>query len=263
MELKAAEPYALPEEIRVHVGRVRSVRRLPSKRREVLLVRADKGEFVLKVSSISQAKWLANESRALSEPALCGSGIAPRCVLGATILADKCYQLTEFLHGEPLSKELRASSRGADPDIVRQAASLLRRVHDLSIQPPDGPATLDRLLEVAEDNLRRSLLDPGEFGRDDPMQVLHWLKAERPQCDRLVFSHGDFRPKNLNTGPHRTLSLIDWEHSIWCSPYYDIAVFSYYLKPEEMDLFLDEYGIDNVEEDLLLYYEQLSLFLNV
>lgn len=239
------------------------MQRLPSHRKEVLLVRADKGKFVLKVCGISAGKWLFNESRTLHELALNGIGIAPRCLLGATIFGDKCYQLTEFIPGEPVSGQLGAHRRCVEPGIIRQAASLLRMIHDLPIEPPEGSVTLDGLLEIAEDNLKCNLLDPEEFVGDDPRQMLSWLKAARPQPSRMVFTHGDYRPKNLLIGSQRSMSVIDWEHAIWCSPYYDLAVFSYYLKPEEQDLFLDAYGLDTVAEDLFLYYDQLSKFLNI
>jgi aminoglycoside phosphotransferase (APT) family kinase protein len=139
------------------------------------------------------------------------AGLGPACIQADPRLG---IQLTEWLPGQAwTAADLR------QPDNLRRATELLRRVHEL---PPAGPgvdlgAAIDRYAAAA-----------GSAGAS--------LAARARQClalalatgrgrtpERLCLCHGDPTPGNFIREPGGGLRLIDWEYAGLCHPGFDLG----------------------------------------
>jgi aminoglycoside phosphotransferase (APT) family kinase protein len=173
------------------------------------------------------------------------------------------YRVLEYLPGPSLGTRLTHGPRQDEPSVVADLARAVRAIHSVEERTTDGNVLLDHQLEVAAENLRRDLLDPGDFTDRTPAQVLAWLRTNRPSQFPACRNHGDLRPKNILYADGRVNGVIDWEHSLVCSPWYDIAVLWYYLTAAEKAVFMTTYGVETVDEDALAYCNELSKLLNV
>lgn len=148
--------------------------------------------------------------------------------------------------------------------VIQETAYMLKKIHNVQIQTAEPSTVLDVLLEVAEENMNRCMIDLSEFtGIETPEQVLGWLKENKPLKIETCLLHGDFRPKNILWDGEKIVGIIDWEHSFIGDLYYDLAVLFYYLSDEEQVVFTKCYGIADFDQSKLAYYDNLSKFLNI
>jgi len=254
----------LPACIKSHIGTVQTCRLLScSSWKEVFHISSETGEYVLKVSGLQGISKIHNESYVLNQFQIRGTSFVPSIITESMLTEGGCCLLNTFIPGDSLSLKLTASRRSNHFDLVQQSAILIRKVHDFSIDDCSDLVTLDSLLDTAEVNMKQGHLDPEEFLDLEPRQMLRWLDDNRPKEYRPILTHGDFRPKNIIMGCNGITSLIDWEHSIQCSPYYDLSMFYYYLTTAERKAFASAYGVGSLDPDQMMYYDRLSKFLNV
>ena len=125
---------------------------------------------------------------------------------------------------------------------------------------------LNEQLKRAEQNMRNGLLDREEFiikgVQENQEEILNKLKNQWPKNTNANFLHGDFRPKNIILS-NNNYYVLDFGLSHIGDYYYDLSIFLYYLNEEEKQMFLKEYGIENLDKEKLQYYEYLSKYLNV
>lgn len=119
-----------------------------------------------------------------------------------------------------------------DPDqLVKLLADGLRMLW--RVDPADCPChnTLENKLRLAGHRVLRGLCDisdadPGTYGEtgfEGPIQLLQWLKDNKPR-EELVFSHGDYCLPNVFIQNNRISGFIDLGRSGFADPYQDIAL---------------------------------------
>jgi aminoglycoside phosphotransferase (APT) family kinase protein len=166
-----------------------------------------------------------------------------------------------------------AAKRGRLP---RSFVEALATLHNLDWQAAGldflgvpGPGRDFALREVAkwESLIQQSLRKP------EPVltEVLMWLKANAPTCQRLAFVHGAYRTGNLMIDDDVISAVIDWELQVIGDPMYDVAYVLSDLNREgspllscvvEREFFLDYYqqltGL-TVDLEACRYYEILYM----
>lgn len=145
--------------------------------------------------------------------AVAAAGLGPAC-LGADL--QNGTLLTEWLPGRAWTRlELR------EPDHLRRAGALLRRVHAL-------PATATTpVLDLAAAIDRYAALDPVRLAGPaaDARRLLRlcFPQISCPEAEAPCLCHGDPTPGNFIAGNDGVLRLIDWEYAGLCDPAWDRA----------------------------------------
>lgn len=118
----------------------------------------------------------------------------------------------------------RALAQGGDPDTaaVQDAVLLIAALHGSDALPTRRRSTRGVLRSLRRKAERISRLDSG-LGAN--VQRLVSALQESPGRNRdLVPAHGDFSPRNVLTGPDRSV-LIDWDRFQLADPARDVAYF--------------------------------------
>ena len=252
----------IPKEILAIVGAIHSREPLATSRRDVTHLVGENGDFVLKRSDLSNLPTLHHESQTLELLTQSEFPLSEHCLLPAKAFGNAVFQLSTYIPGSSLRNAL-GSGNDYDDRIVAASAALLRKIHSLPVPPEPCHELLSTLLSKAEANMQKGLLDPEEFTDLPPIEMLDWLMHCQPSDFEVVFSHGDFRPKNIIWNEQAISGIVDWEHSLYCGRYYDISIFHYYLPPEQRQTFVRAYGMGSLDEEEMRYFERLSKFLNV
>lgn len=180
------------------------------------------------------------------------------------------YLLSSYCEGVPLSVLLRTTDdEEYRLQMVGQMAETLARVHNIGVQGATWEGSLEAQLKFARRHLEYENIDPDEFMENsgepiDPHAVLRWLIGNRPPEGKVCLLHGDYRPKNMLWQGNRLSCLVDWAFCDAGDPYYDLGIVWYYLKTDkEKEHFLRCYGLGELDEERLRYFELLAKFTNV
>lgn len=235
-------------------GTIHSVDSLPEGgTSEVALLITDTGRFVLKRSKRAPFdKWLKREAEVLKQLAV---SRVPVPKLVAFLEEPSCsWTLISFIEGETVRSALRRTTDpGERRQIIKAFTEALWTIHQTPV--PDALKQdrpwIDRMLEDAEDNLRR-------YRTDGTPELLEQLKRERPEIPRECLIHGDFTVDNVMVKDGRLTGIIDWSGGTSGDPDYDIAlavrpkpgIFSW---PEDRDLFFEGYG-KSISPEMYQYY---------
>ena len=166
--------------------------------------------------------------------AAAAAGLGPACRLADPAAG---LLLTDWLPGRAwTAAELQ------EPDKLRRAARLLRRVHGTPLTGPvvDLGAAIDRYAAAAGVEL-------AGLAATARLQLASALSVEAPSGapagDGLCFCHNDPTPGNFIAGPAGRLHLIDWEYAGLCHPGFDLAGLAVGagLTVEGVDLLLHAY----------------------
>jgi len=151
------------------------------------------------------------------------------------------YQLTSEVKGTPTYK-VQPYERA---DAVKVLAETLKMIHSLS---PDGCPIDNRI-----DNKLALIEDSSKLG-------------DRP-VEELVFTHGDYCLPNIIMENAALSGVIDWDYGGLADPYVDfnscIWSMGYNYGEQETKqkwtpLFLESYGLDELDEEKLAFYGRLS-----
>ena len=243
-----------PEVINL-VGKIYKVEKFnDSNCNEVYHLFTQNGEFVLKIAFGHLRKnELDNEFQVVSYLK------KKKFNLPEMFLYKKCEEfsfiLMQYIKGNKIEQ---FSSKN-----LRTIAHYLKKIH--SLDESVGLVNYDKLLCLAESNLKLNRIDMGEFVRDGveykPEEILQYLKKNQVKVKACLL-HGDFRPKNMILRKNK-LFLIDWSFSYYGDPYYDLAIIKWYFTHNEFAKFLKYYGLKDFDEKRLIFNEWLSAFLNV
>jgi aminoglycoside phosphotransferase len=249
-----------------HTGCVRKIKQLRNARcNNVYYISADNGEYVIKIATGGVRKQeLKNEADIMVS-------IKDKVnVPNIFMLKEKgniSFVLMEYINGDTLQKLLSNSTKNKH-DLIHGMGQTLSLIHKINPQQVcDYENSLTLLLQKATENMENNFLDEDEFIIDneyvEPEKLLNSLTSRYPKMAAVCLLHGDYRPKNIIYN-NRNI-VIDWGLSIIGDPYYDLAIIldCYYLNKQEQTIFLDGYGIKDIDAERLAYFRNLSKFINV
>jgi aminoglycoside phosphotransferase len=163
---------------------------------------------------------------------------------------DAEYLLTREVPGTPAYQVQPEEREGA----VRVLAFTLRCIHELDADAcPYTNTTEERV------NALRSTLSQTDQRKLDEL-------AGRAPAETLSFTHGDYCLPNVITVGPRLSGVIDWDHGGLADPYVDLASCLWSLKynygereskDRWMPLFLEVYGLDELDDEKLGFYTGL------
>lgn len=151
---------------------------------------------------------------------------------------------------------------------IKNIARALRNLHDININNCDIAQTLDIKLRKAKRRIEGDLVEEWNFETENknksPKQIYNELLQLRPEED-LVFTHGNFCLSNMIIGQDNSIGFVDMQRGGIADRYQDIALFIKDIKnkinennDDYIKIFIDEYGIDNLNTDKVKYYILLN-----
>lgn len=257
----------IPDQIKIELGEIIGISDIKIGRdSSVYKIESEKGKFILK---IGQNERVSNEYSILGELVKKKIGADIPKIYSFFQDEKSGFLLEEYIEGDSLGdvfsgrEEVEVKRKRL---MIEEVAKTLKKIHLVDQERSVSNFSLKKLLLLAENNFEENLIDKDEFKDiDTPKDILSWLKKNVPEKMNLSLLHGDFRPKNIRWLKNKIIGVVDWEHSFIGDPYYDLAVFDYYLKDKsEKELFRKSYGLENnFDENKLKYFDFLSKFLNV
>lgn len=175
------------------------------------------------------------------------------------------YVIMEKLPGVMMQEEFHTCS---PEEIVVQYAKLLKQFHSIeSTGLPHNHSLKDKLV-VAKRNVENNLVREQYFERE-----LRHLSAREVYAQMLVYKssedlvlcHGDFCFPNIIINQHQLSGFIDIMGIGICDRYLDLAIalrslrynfelYGHCFKEEDQTLFLQEYGIQEVDMKKITFY---------
>ena len=255
----------LPAEFARLTGAVRSIRPMTQYGHcLIFFIEADRGEFVMKVARGGYRSQELQAEHAAMELLAGGSVPVPRTLTYAQFGDLSCH-LRAYAHGQLLSDVLD-SPGCVRSDAIRRMGSLLASIHATELADTcTWEEWVSASLEQAARNVAAGVCDPEEFTNEPPGVLLDRLLSNQPIGPGSVcLLHGDFRPKNLLWESGRIASVIDWQFVDVGDPYYDLGIIHWYMRDEaEWRLFLDAYGVQELDRERFEFCWALQKFLNV
>ncbi len=154
--------------------------------------------------------------------------------------------------------------------LVRLAAQGLKSFHRLPAEDCPFNHTLSTRLAIARDNLLNGTLDLEHLGEkypgQEPERLFDRLEAGRTEMeDEVVVNHGDYSMPNVMVQDGRISGFIDLGSCGLADKYFDLAVAAKSIVrnygEEYLSEFYREYGIANVDQAKIRYYQLLECFL--
>ena len=257
---------SIPIEIVAYIGKVHEAVSIKSLYgNSVFHIQGDKNDVILKVSDSNfRGDSLWNEYSTVKLIYEANTRVPVPKPHSFYVRDNFSFFIEEYLTGSSLRDSLLPNRSHCEREIIIETACLLKAIHEFSCMNEKSNEFLEQQLKLAEKHLREERIDYDDFtNKHEPSDILKWLRGNKPSNLRSCLLHGDFRPKNILWNGNRISGIIDWEHSFYGDPYYDIAILFYYLNEEEKKLFIEHYGLNNFDSNKLEYFSRLSLFLNI
>ncbi|MBI2849860.1 MAG: aminoglycoside 3'-phosphotransferase [Chloroflexi bacterium] len=153
--------------------------------------------------------------------------------------------------------------------LVKLLARGLRMIHEISIDDCPFDRSLKVEMKIAEDNVKNSLLEDGDF--DDvriglySQTLYEELILKKPEKEDLVFTHGDYCLPNIIILGNSISGFVDLHRAGISDRYKDfadvVASIKRNLGPGLEPIFFDEYGILEPDREKIEYYTVLAEFL--
>jgi aminoglycoside phosphotransferase len=150
-------------------------------------------------------------------------------------------------------------------EILAEGLKLIHKV-DLKDCPLDNNP--DRLLEIAKERMEKLSINPNQFDErwqnKSPQQLYEEIMELKPESYDLVFSHGDYCLPNIIIQNGQLSGFIDWPYGGIIDRYFDFAAVAwsigYNYGEEWVQLFFDNYGIEEVDWNRIKFYQMLNEF---
>jgi len=204
----------IPMLARVPAGQL-AIRPLPGLTNRNYKITTSGGTYVLRLPGTGTENYIDREAEAHDAALAAGAGLTPEI-----LYADPAtgLMLTRFVDGA----ETLTASAMHDPSTLRDAAQILRRLHDSGLKFRREMRVFDKI----DSYLQKSPRATAQFG-----EVRRAAEKLRNLVDdperRLVPCHIDPTPHNFirGRGPDGVsrLYLIDWEYAEMSEPAYDLA----------------------------------------
>lgn len=145
----------------------------------------------------------------------------------------------------------------------------LRQIHDVPIDACPFNCTLGPTIAEIRKRVAADEVDPGKF--DDRFygltasELYSYLIATEPEADEdVALTHGDYCVPNIVASGNSLSGFIDVGRAGIADPYTDIGIgirsiiFNY--SEDAVPLFLEAYGMDNLDEQKVSYYQTVDEF---
>lgn len=154
------------------------------------------------------------------------------------------------------------------PKLMQQLAIGLLTIHEVSLEHCPFNQTLDEKLKEAKKRVDLGLVDEEDFDLirqgAKAADLFEELQLKKPAAEDLVFAHGDYCLPNIILNEGGISGFIDWGRAGIADRYQDLALavrsIVYNFGQEQVKRFLDEYGIKQLDEDRVYYYQLLDEF---
>jgi aminoglycoside phosphotransferase len=154
------------------------------------------------------------------------------------------------------------------PLLMKLLATGLKAIHSVNIEDCLFNQTLDIKIEEARHRVDKGLVDKEDF--DEVRQgmkaaeIFDELTSKKPKREELVFTHGDYCLPNIIIDKRSVSGFIDWGRAGISDRYQDLALairsITGNFGKEWIPLFLEEYGIKDLDESKVFYYQLLDEF---
>lgn len=170
------------------------------------------------------------------------------------------YLLISEIEGEDASSKIFKT----EPyNLIRILARSLKMIHAIPIENCPFDQRLDTKLKMAEIRVEKGLVDENDFepaylGKTAKYIFQEVLKM-RPKDEELVFTHGDYCLPNIIIKDGKLSGFIDLGRAGVADRYQDLALavrsIEHNLGSKKWsEMFLKEYGLDNIDTLKLKYY---------
>ncbi|KAJ7183782.1 kinase-like protein [Mycena filopes] len=159
----------------------------------------------------------------------------PEIVVSATGLLDH-FMVMKTIQGRPLDTVWAEMSRQQQASVIRQLRDIIAQLR--ALPPPDSRAISSLYGRPCKDARVATMVPFGPFANEaqfNDFLVRHAQgnfppdpfldETRRMMCDthRIVFTHGDFAPRNILVQGDVVVGLIDWEHSGWYPEHWEYS----------------------------------------
>lgn len=216
----------------------------------------------LKIQSLTAVESLLNEKERLKW--LQGKLLVPEVVYYGQDDSNEYLLLTEI-------EGMNASEKSFEmmlPQLMKQLAYGLRTVHEIEFASCPFNQRLDSKIKEAEKRVENNLVDEEDFDQhrqglkaDD---LFNELISKKPITEDLVFTHGDYCLPNIIINNGKVSGFIDWGRAGVADRYQDLALairsIKYNFGNEHIHTFLEHYGLTELDESKILYYQFMDEF---
>lgn len=163
-----------------------------------------------------------------------------------------------------------ASLRDDLPNLIKQLAIGLRTIHSLDVATCPFELSLNEKTALVQERISSGSIDMEYLSKHYPNPNLEQLFDEMmslfPDSEDLVVCHGDYSMPNVLLVDGHISGFIDVGQLAIADRYVDIVTvrdtLDYNKLPDEcFDLFLKEYGLKELDESKVLFYDLLNRFL--
>lgn len=232
-----------------------------SQSRTYLLI-GEAANLYLKVQSLTAVESLSSEKERLVW--LQGKLPVPQVVYDGKDDTNEYMLITEI-------PGINASDKSYEsilPELMQQLAVGLRAIHVVGIAGCPFDQRLDVKIKEAVGRVDRQQVDEDDFdhvrqGRK-AQDLLKELLDEKPAVEDVVFTHGDYCLPNIILRDGKVHGFIDWGRAGLADRYQDLALairsIRYNFGQEHVQTFLDAYGLEELDEAKVHYYQLMDEF---
>lgn len=154
------------------------------------------------------------------------------------------------------------------PHVIKLLAKGLREIHSISVEHCPFQRTLAVTIQEARERVNKDLVNLEDLDEErkgnNAEELFQELLEKRPKEEDLVFTHGDYCLPNIILHHNEVSGFIDLGRAGVADRYQDIALavrsIAYNFGDQLISLFLKEYGIEEVDEEKIDFYQLLDEF---
>jgi aminoglycoside phosphotransferase len=216
----------------------------------------------LKIQSLTAIESLFNEKERLEW--LQGKLPVPEVVYYIQDDSNEYLLITEI-------EGINASDKSFEmmlPQLMQQLAYGLKTVHEIKIDNCPFNQRLENKIEEARQRVKNNLVDKEDFDQirfgSKAEELFEELLLKKPTSEDLVFTHGDYCLPNIIINGGKVSGFIDWGRAGVADKYQDLALairsITYNFGKEQVRHFIEEYGVKDLDESKVFYYQLLDEF---
>ncbi|MCJ7839790.1 aminoglycoside 3'-phosphotransferase [Lederbergia sp. NSJ-179] len=154
------------------------------------------------------------------------------------------------------------------PLLIKLLAKGLREIHSIGVDHCPFQCTLDVTIREAQERVEKNLVDIEDFDEErkgkSAEELFQEVLEKRPLDEELVFTHGDYCLPNIILQNDEVSGFIDLGRAGVSDRYQDIALAAWSIAhnvgKQHIPLFLKEYGLEEVNQDKIYFYQLLDEF---